>query len=143
MGVTLIWTKGSAQAFVNLPEMFADKVRNEIAHSMAVIVEAAVQNAREFTAERGTANSGHSGRIETSEMIGAIKGEVDAKADQILGKFGFIGEQADYFKYQTITGFHHWLSGEFIEPTYALRDAGEIAFNDLFAAIKAAVRAAK
>lgn len=140
MGVRFQWVRGSAQAFLNLPERLADQIYGELGDAMAVIVESAVQNAREFTAERGTRTSLGGGRIETSAMIGAIKGEVETKAKQVIGKFGFIGQQEDYFLYQTVTGFNHWLSAEFIEPTFALRDAEQIAIGDLGAAIQAAIR---
>lgn len=140
MGVRVQWVKGSPAALVKLPETVAGQLYEELAHSMEVIIQAAVLNAKEFTASRGRPTSSGGGRVDTAKMIEAIKGDVDLSTRQIMGKFGFIDEQIDYFLYQTSTGFTHWLSGQFIEPTFALRDAELIAVQDLGAAIRAAMR---
>lgn len=136
----LVWTKGSPQEFVSLGDRIEVQLYQELSNAMAAIVIGAVQNAKEFTAERGRPSSTGSGRIETSDMIGSIKGDVELKAREIIGKFGFLDEQQDYFMYQTITGFTHYLSGDFIEPTFALRDAGVLAESDVVEAIKSAIR---
>lgn len=143
MGVGLMpatWTKGSPQEFINMGDRIYTQLYNELSNAMGVIVMAAVQNSKEYTAERGRPSSFGSGRIETSEMIGAIKGDVELKAKEIIGKFGFLDQQANYFLYQTVTGFSHYLSGDFIEPTFALRDAEILAESDVVEAIKAAIR---
>lgn len=136
----LTWTKGSANGFVSIGDRIFASLYNELANAMGAIVMAAVQNSKEFTAERGRPSSTGTGRIETSEMIGAIKGDVELKAQEIIGKFGFTEAQENYFLYQTITGFTHYLSGDFIEPTFALRDAGVLAESDMIEAIKAAIQ---
>lgn len=118
-------------------------IYDELASAVAAVVENAVQNAREFTAERGRPSSRFGGRIETSAMISALKGKVEEEAKRITGEFGFIGEIQDYYIYQTVTGFTHYLSSAYIEPTFAIRDAGLIATDDMLAAIRSAISKVK
>lgn len=118
-------------------------IYDELAGAVATIVEVGVQNAREFTAERGRPTSKFGGRIETSKMIGALKGKVEEEARRITGEFGFIDEIQDYYIYQTVTGFTHYLSADYIEPTFAIRDAGRIAADDMAQAIRAAISKVK
>jgi hypothetical protein len=139
----ITWTKGSPQEFVSMGERIKDQLYKALAVAMAVIAQQAAITAQAFTAERGTAHSRGAGRIDSGDMAKAIEADVVLKADEIIGKFGFLGEKADYFKYQTITGFNHWLSGEFIEPTFALRDAKVIAEGEVIEAIEAAIRSVK
>ena len=58
---------------------------------------------------------------------GRVSGDmVDAMDTQVAGlqlRFGFLKKLQDYFQYQTITGFTHWGSGKYIEPSLALSDA--------------------
>lgn len=115
-------------------------IYDELAGAVAVIIQAAVLNAREFTATRGRPTSRFGGRIDTSAMIDALKGKVETEAKRIVGEFGFIDEMADYYIYQTVTGFEHYISHEFIEPTFAIRDAANIATDDMLAAIRAALK---
>lgn len=139
----LTWTKGSPQEFVSMGERIKDQLYKSLAVAMAQIALQSAITARAFTAERGTRTSLGSGRIETGAMVEAIEHEVELKADEIIGKFGFLGKKADYFKYQTVTGFRHFLSGDFIEPTFALRDAKVIAEGEIIEAIEAAIRSVK
>lgn len=140
MAARVQWTKGSEASFSNIPRNVGDQIYNELGGAMAQIIANAVKNAKAMTAERGRPSSASGGRIETGAMIDAIQGDIRATAKQIIGKFGFIDKQADYFLYQTVTGFTHWLSAEFIEPTFAIRDAELIAVQEVGAAISAAIR---
>ena len=115
-------------------------IYDELSEAVAVVIQAAVLNAREFTATRGRPTSRFGGRIDTSAMIDALKGKVESEAKRIVGEFGFIDEIADYYIFQTVTGFEHYISHEFIEPTFAIRDAGHIAVSDMAAAIRAALK---
>ncbi len=57
----------------------------------------------------------------SEKMIEGMGVEVSKTGTQL--RFGFIKNFIDYFRYQTITGFRHWGSGEFIAPSLALSDA--------------------
>lgn len=57
----------------------------------------------------------------SGDMVDAMDVEVSKTATQL--RFGFLRGVQDYFRFQTITGFRHWKSGEFIEPSLALSDA--------------------
>jgi len=128
-GVEWIWVKGSAAELMGVGDRVADKIMAKLPAAMAQIIQEAVEDAQARSADR----------VLTGAMISAIEGEVEAGARSVAGKFGFINETQDYFIFQTVTGFHHWLSHEMIEPTFALRDAGEVAKGKLAAAVAAAV----
>lgn len=129
MGVTVRWVKGSPAEFIGMGKKIETQLYAALSDAMAKVIVSAVADAKSRT-----------DRVLTGAMISAIDGQVEARGREIIGKFGFIGEQADYFLYQTVTGFHHALSGYFIAPTFALRDAGEIAKGDVVAAVAAAIR---
>lgn len=143
MGVRMTWVKGSPEALIRIPERVTEQLASELAEALEAIVRNAALNAREFTAERGRPTSRYGGRVDTAAMLEAIKSDVEVNARKIIGKFGFIDKQEDYFLFQTVTGFTHWASSAFIEPTFALRDAELIAIQDLGAAIRAAIRSVR
>jgi hypothetical protein len=139
----LIWTKGSPSEFISMGDRMVAQMYLSLAQSMAQIAAQGAVTARAYTAQRGRPTSRGSGRIDTGDMVEAIKDKVELEASAIIGKFGFIDSQADYFLYQTVTGFNHYLSGDFIEPTFALRDAQAIAEGEVVAAIYAAIRSVR
>lgn len=55
----------------------------------------------------------------TGDMVRAM----DARVAGSQLRMGFLNEMQDYYQYQTITGFTHWKSGEFIRPSLAIEDA--------------------
>lgn len=57
----------------------------------------------------------------TGDMVDAMDAEVSKTGMQL--RFGFIKNLQKYFQWQTITGFTHWRSGEFIAPSLAIADA--------------------
>jgi len=126
------WIQGSPQRLVSAPSRFVGKFRPRLYARMKQVIDEAVEDAKRFTASRPSAKSGKSGRIETGDMMDAIVGRVYQNAEEsIIGDFGFLDRQEFYFFLQTDEGFRNWRSGEFIEPTFALRDAAIIAFNKL------------
>lgn len=128
----LRWTKGSPAEFVSMGQRIEDQLYRSLAAAMAQIASQAAMAARART-----------DRVDTGLMISEITDEIELRGKEIIGRFGFLNQKADYFLYQTVTGFTHWLSGEFIEPTFALRDAKIIAENDVIQAIEAAIRSVK
>lgn len=112
--------------------------RNQKAFAlMTTVIAEAVNNAKQFTNERGTGYNGHAGRVDTGAMIDAIGGQVfQDGVNLIVGRFGFTTQRELYFALQTVTGFKHYLSGEFIEPTYAFRDALVLAVVQLVEGLK-------
>ncbi len=139
----VVWRKGSPAEFRNLGTKIIDQLYIALAGEMALVAEDAAITARAYTAQRGRPTSEGSGRIDSGDMVSAIDSEIELRAKSVIGKFGFIGEQADYFLYQTVLGFNHWLSDEFIAPTFALRDAKIKAEPAVYAAIEAAIRSVK
>lgn len=82
------------------------------------------QTAQSYTATRPGATTGKAGRVETGDMIEALRPErVSVTTTEIHCRYGFIREYEEYFKYQTVTGFRHNRSGRYIGPTFALRDS--------------------
>lgn len=132
-GVQWIWVRGSDAEFIGIGDRLIEQLIDAIAPAMAEIIQNAVRRAKEMSADR----------VDTGAMISAIEGEVQSRGRDIAGRFGFLGEKQDYFIFQTVSGFHHWLGGQFIEPTLALRNAGEMAKGDLTAAVAAAIRSVK
>lgn len=73
---------------------------------------------------RGTAKSGKRGRIDTGTMRDSV--ESDAKLvspDEAIGRFGWLNKKPDYVKYQEP-------GTQYIEPMWALQDAGEEVMQD-------------
>jgi hypothetical protein len=132
-GVEWIWIRGSDAEFIGMGDKIVDQLIDALAGVMADIIQKAVARAKDLSADR----------VDTGAMISAIEGEVQSAGRDIAGRFGFLGEQQDYFVFQTVSGFHHWLGGQFIEPTFALRDAGEMAKGELVAAVAKAIRSVK
>ena len=136
----VVWKKGSPAEFRALGQKIIDQLYIALAGEMVGLAEQAAITARAYTAQRGRRTSRGGGRIDEGTMVEAIKSEVELSAKTIIGRFGFIGAQADYFLYQTVLGFEHWLSGEMIEPTFALRDARVKAEPEVYKAIEKAIR---
>ena len=129
----LRWTKGSPAEFMALGSDIEKQLYRSLAVAMYAIVAAAAQRAADAT-----------DRVDTGTMVGMINNhEVELTGKQVIGRFGFLGVKADYFLYQTVTGFTHYLSGDFIEPTFALRDSKIAAEAEVIAAIEAAIRSVK
>jgi hypothetical protein len=129
-GVQWIWVKGSDAAFIGMGDKIVDQLIDILSGEMARIIQQAVARAKDMSADR----------VDTGAMISAIEGEVQSAGRDIAGRFGFLGQQQDYFIFQTVSGFHHWLGGQYIEPTLALRNAGETAQGDLAEAVGRAIR---
>lgn len=129
-GVQWIWVRGSDAEFIGMGDKIVDQLIAALSDAMADIIQKAVARAKDLSADR----------VDTGAMISAIEGEVTSAGRDIAGRFGFLGDIQDYYVFQTVSGFHHWLGGQFIEPTFALRDAGEMAKGDLVAAVAAAIR---
>jgi hypothetical protein len=126
------WRRGSGARFVGIPEMILEGIKEKLDVAMDEVIAQAVYDMKRFTETRPSAKSGKQGRIETSDMLNAIDGEVFWDSiDRLVGKFGFTDRQEMYFMWQTTTGFRHYKSGEFIEPTFALRDAAVAAIQNL------------
>lgn len=86
--------------------------------------EFGAKTAQSYTASRPGATTGKAGRIESGDMIDAIRSKRVSKTDSEIHKqYGFVDEFEEYFKYQTVTGFVHNRSGRYIGPTFALRDS--------------------
>lgn len=110
----------------NMPNVIADRVKKDLEErvwsALQKVIEQAVDDAKRFTSDRGTAKSGKAGRIETGLMVQSIVGRVVKDGmDKIVGEFGFLDRNELYFWLQTVNGFEHGAS--FIEPTFAFRDA--------------------
>ena len=109
----------------------------EIEVAFGVIIAEAVDNMKHFIETRPSLKSGKPGRVESGDMLKDVAGEVFYDGvGGMVGKFGFLNVQELYYALQTSTGFTHYKSGEFIEPTFAMRDAQVIAILQLIESMK-------
>jgi len=82
--------------------------------------------AEHLTRTRPSRKSGKRGRVETGAMADGISSAVKRNDKTMIRvDFGWLDSPKPYMVYQTDAGFTHYWSGEYIEPTYALRDATE------------------
>lgn len=134
----LKWEQGNPLAFDNVWKLVRDTYQARLENAMASVIRIAVDDAKRFTASRPSAKSGKAGRIESGKMMEEIMGRSYREGvANVVGEFGFLNGPAElYMALQTSTGFKHWRSGEFIEPTFALRDAARIAVINLFEEMK-------
>lgn len=117
---------------MGFPERILEHYKQEFDQAMGEVIAQAVYDMRRFTETRPSAKSGKQGRVDTAEMLASIAGETFWDGvDRIVGRFGFLDRQELYFSLQTNTGFTHYLSGEFIAPTLAMRDAYVAAIENL------------
>ena len=77
-------------------------------------IKPAVQASMEATSDL------HKNQI-SHDMFSALDTEVSGTGMQL--RFGFLKDFQDYYGWQTITGFTHWRSGQFIRPSLAIADA--------------------
>lgn len=132
MASSVTWTRGNPESFVAYPSKMLNQLRTRYLRRMEQVLEEAVDDYQLFTATRGTEKSGKPGRIESGKMYDEVSYRVWQDSDgSIHGELGFLDGGELYEFLQTDTGFRHWISGEFIEPTYALRDAALIAMQKL------------
>lgn len=119
------------------------QVERKWASTKAVAIDTATfgeGKAKKFTATRPGRTTGKAGRIESGDMIDAIKAEpVSFSSDLVQARYGFTAEFEDYFAMQTVTGFDHVRADRFIEPTFALRDSITPTQNYARQALKAAL----
>lgn len=134
----LFWEQGTPFGFDNVWKLIRDTYQARLENAMRKVIEQAVQDAKDFTASRPGAKTGKAGRIETSKMMEEIMGRSYREGvANVVGEFGFLNGPTElYMALQTNTGFKHWLSGDFIEPTFALRDAARVAVINLFEEMK-------
>lgn len=128
------WTvSGNNGSLLTLGDRIKRQLHAKAVNAMIITINQAVEDMKRFTATRPGAKTGKQGRVETAAMLEAIAGKAFLEgADKIVGEFGFVNRRDLYFKLQTVTGFTHYLSGDFIEPTFAMRDATVLALQNLF-----------
>jgi hypothetical protein len=128
-GVTVRWIKGSPAQFAGMGERIVEQLYRSLGEAMFTIAVQAADYAKSQT-----------DRVDKGAMLEAISHRVESRANSITAAFGFTEEVRAYYVFQTVTGFRHWLSGEFIEPTFALRDARVRAEPEVIAAIIRAIK---
>lgn len=134
----LNWIVGSPGSFDRVWLLMLDTFQARLENAMRKVIEQAVEDAKRFTATRPSRKSGKQGRIETGKMVEQIIGRSYREGVRnVVGEFGFLNGPAElYMALQTSSGFTHWRSGEFIEPTFAFRDAARLAIQNLFEEMK-------
>jgi hypothetical protein len=110
---------------IKMPNINADEYANvlraKLVADMQEVIHFALEEMKRLTAD---SMSGASKKQITGDMLAAMGSEVFMRgADVIVGRWGFTGRTELYYKLQTITGFHHYPDGAFIEPSFALRDS--------------------
>lgn len=132
-----VFANGTQQSFTTFPNAYLKALQGKLQLRMERVVKQAVEDMRRFTETRPSAKSGRAGRVDTGEMLESIAGRTfNDGVDKIVGEFGFLSRKDLYFMLQTSTGFRHYISSEFIEPTFAMRDAAVIAIQNLLAGLK-------
>jgi hypothetical protein len=87
-----------------------------------------------FIATRGTSGTGKQGRVDTGKMLDSVGSEAKLlNKDEAEGRFGWIGEEPFYAKYQE-------LGTQYIEPMNALSDAAEVTIQELRAKLGDAIK---
>ncbi len=120
----VFFAKGRESDFITSPARALRRVRTRIQYRMDQVLREAVEEARQINLSFP--------KYETGDMNRAITYRVTQDANyNVLGQLGFLDEQEFYFFLQTETGFRHWRSGEFIEPSLALEKAAAHAFEKL------------
>lgn len=94
------------------------------------VTEGGARQMRQIISTSGTPKSGKEGRIETGKMLDEVKTDVGRGGNSVVGQFGWLDEQLDYFYYQD-EGFRHWISGEMIPGMFALTQSYEEAKSEL------------
>lgn len=126
-------TTGGGGPLIGVGDRLKAKLRVRAAAAMSLTMIEAVEDMKRFTASRPGLKTGKAGRVETAAMLEAIaERSFFEGVDRIVGEFGFLNRKDLYFMLQTSTGFTHYLSGDFIEPTFAMRDAATLAMQNLF-----------
>lgn len=91
---------------------------------------------KQLTNTRPSKKSGKQGRVDTGRMFDAITSKVEQEGDTIVARYGMLDDTELYMALQTVTGFIHNRSGEFIEPTFALQDAFQNSIEQVDALLK-------
>lgn len=115
-----------------------DGLAEGTANAISDAVNLGEDNMKQYILTRGTLASGNQGRVETGRMVSAVTSSFNrTAAGNAVGRFGWLKDRADYFKYQE-GGFRH-VSGSDVVGMYAMRDANE----DVEQFLKSAIRDAK
>lgn len=77
---------------------------------------------RENIATRGTGYRGHSGRVETGEMLQNVRNTAEREGTHVRARWGWLSKQENYFRWQE-QGFYNWRSESDVEPMHALLDS--------------------
>lgn len=103
-----------------------DQITNEGKQVVEAAASTGARMTEDLTRTRPSKKSGKRGRVDTGLMADSVSSQVvEDTPNKIVAEFGWLGDVEPYFVYQTATGFIHNRSGEYIEPTFALRDATE------------------
>lgn len=77
---------------------------------------------RDYIATRGTGYRGHSGRVETGEMLQNVRNTAEREGTHVRARWGWLDKQENYFRFQE-QGFFNWRSQADVEPMHALLDS--------------------
>lgn len=123
----------ASQGEPNMKEWFEEKLKKVNQALSDVALETAKEGAeitRLHISTRGTQKSGKLGRIETGEMLKAVKHSKRKAGDgRYTAEFGWIKGTPEYAKFQE-EGFTHVGGGE-VAGMYALSDAAEYVEKEL------------
>jgi len=101
-----------------------DKIWAEFGDVAEETARFGAKTAQSYTSTRPGMTTGKAGRIESGDMVNALRSRPVSKRDDLIHtQYGFVDEFDEYMKYQTVTGFTHNRSGRYVAPTFALRDS--------------------
>lgn len=119
-----ISVSGNLDDLLSIVRKRVDEAWNDLRAVNEEAAEFGAKTAQSYTASRPGATTGKAGRVDSGNMIDAIRSRpVSFSADLIVSQYGFVDEFEAYFRYQTVSGFSHNRSGDMIQPTFALRDS--------------------
>jgi hypothetical protein len=122
---TVRWDRNMGRLETRLAAM-EHRLEEEAGELLDEMADMGVNLMKQYIGERGTEESGKSGRIETGHMLESVdRTEVRHNKGRGYVKYGWgLNEESSepYFEYQE-NGFRHWLSGKDIPPMHAFLDS--------------------
>lgn len=109
------------------------------AEAMRLIIQTS-GTGKTWTRPSSSGRTGSSpGRVDTGNMLDAVKWRVSSEGGNLVGEFGWLDNQEPYFMYQE-SGFSHVGSGEWVRGMLALQDASLAAKEEFLTRLANALR---
>lgn len=144
MGVT--WTGPSMDSLI---DKMTEKIRRSAETAMQDAIDMGLDAIQRMISSRPRPTSKGSGRIDTGKLLASIAGKVYWEGDILRGELYHSDGGELYYILQIGTGigggdanaggFRHWRSGEYIESSFAARDAAVVAYEAFLTNLEASL----